>query len=163
MKVKFVVDEDLVNYRLCSMFIGFPKCDFKCDRENGNQICQNSALAREPDIDVDIDELVERYCANPLSQAVVCGGLEPLDSFDDLKAFCRAFRERSRDDIVIYTGYKLHEAEDKINELRFYEPLVVKYGRFIPNRPSKFDHQLGVTLASNNQVSVRYWNGGEYI
>ena len=30
-------------------------------------------------------------------------------------------------------------------------PIIIKWGRYIPNRPSRYDEILGVTLASDNQ------------
>ena len=43
MIIKQLVDEDFVNYKKPSMFIGFPTCDWKCERECGHQgLCQNS-------------------------------------------------------------------------------------------------------------------------
>jgi len=35
MKLKFLIDEDFVNYKEPSMFIGFPNCTFKCDIDSG--------------------------------------------------------------------------------------------------------------------------------
>ena len=56
MKLKFLNDVDYINYKKPSMFIGFPKCSFKC----GRAICQNAALANEPDIEVNVDEIIDR-------------------------------------------------------------------------------------------------------
>ena len=33
--------------------------------------------------------------------------------------------------------------------------VIIKFGRFIPNRPSRYDEVLGVTLASDNQFAMR--------
>ena len=52
MKVKGITDECFTDYKLPAMFIAVNSCSFKCDRENGCQLCQNMALAREPDIEV---------------------------------------------------------------------------------------------------------------
>ena len=156
MKVKFVVDEDFVNYYRPAMFIGFPYCNFKCDKENGNKICQNGKLANEPNIEVSIDELVDRFIVNPISKSIVCGGLEPLDSYEDLLELIKKFRVYTDADIVIYTGYTEKELGNKIDELASYHNIVIKYGRFIPNQPSHKDKVLGVKLASSNQYAKRY-------
>ena len=156
MKTKGINFEDFVNYKKPSMFIAFPNCSFKCDRECGRAVCQNSTLANKKNIEVSIDSLIERYGQNPITKAVVCGGLEPFDSWVELQCFIINFRQWFPDDIVIYTGYKEEEVKDKIEWLKLYEPIVVKYGRFIPNEVSHFDHTLGVKLSSPNQYAVRY-------
>ena len=33
--------------------------------------------------------------------------------------------------------------------------IIIKFGRFIPNKPSRFDELLGVELASDNQYAMR--------
>ena len=45
MKLKGLVDEDIVNYHKTSMYLIFPFCSFKCDHECGQKVCQNSSLA----------------------------------------------------------------------------------------------------------------------
>jgi len=156
MNLKFVIDEDIANYKKTSMFIGFPHCSFKCDRECGEPICQNSQLALDPTFDVDSKELVRRYMLNPLTHAIVIGGLEPLDDWEELKRFILDVRMYSNDDIVIYTGYYPEEIEDKIEILKTYQNIIVKFGRFIPNRDERFDSVLGVNLASDNQYALHY-------
>ena len=52
MILKQIIDEDFVNYREPSMYLIFPHCSFKCDKENGTQYCQNRGLALEPDIEI---------------------------------------------------------------------------------------------------------------
>ena len=52
MKIKGLIDEDWVNYKKPSMYIAFPRCSFKCDKECGRQVCQNSALANEKNIEI---------------------------------------------------------------------------------------------------------------
>ena len=69
------------------MVIGFPKCNFKCEKECAEVHCQNKQLALQPDIQIDIDKLCERYINNPITKAIVCAGLEPFDSIDDLLEF----------------------------------------------------------------------------
>ena len=153
MIIKQLVDEDFVNYKKPSMFIGFPSCTWKCEKECGVRCCQNSALAQAPNINVSIDTLIERYVNNPITQSVVCGGLEPLDSLDDLQCFIMNFRYYSPDEIVIYTGYKEDEIQDKLEWLKYYEPIIVKFGRYIPNQQPHYDNVLGVKLASDNQYA----------
>lgn len=84
MIIKQLLDEDFVNYKKPSMFIGFPSCSWKCDRECGMQVCQNSALASSPIKNIGFKTIVNRYINNPITSSVVCGGLEPFDTWDDL-------------------------------------------------------------------------------
>ena len=158
MKVKGLVEEDFVNYKLPSMYIVFPRCSFKCDQENGNRICQNGARAHEIDIEISYDEIVERYKKNPISRAIVMAGLEPFDSFDDLYELVRKFRRTLADDIIIYTGYNENEIEPMIKKITKFSNIIIKFGRFIPNDEGYFNEELGVKLASRNQYTVRYKN-----
>ena len=107
MLVKGIIDEDFINYKKPSMVIEFPYCTFKCDKECGQQVCQNSALVKEKDIEVDPLQLVHKYLTNPITKAIVCQGLEPFDSFNDLFTIIHELRKNfmNQDDIVIYTGY----------------------------------------------------------
>ena len=68
MKIKGVTMEDLVNYKKISMFVIFPYCTFKCEKECGEHCCQNSALAQTPSIEVDIETLVNNYCFDKINQ-----------------------------------------------------------------------------------------------
>ena len=153
MKLKGLNDYDICNYKDPSMFLIFPNCTFKCDKECGRPICQNSALAHEPEAEIRSIDVVQRYLNNSLTHAIVCGGLEPFDSWDDLWSFICVFRGFSKDPIIIYTGYKEEEVQDKIEFLSQLDNIIVKFGRFIPNSPHIFDTILGVELASNNQYA----------
>ena len=152
MLVKFITDEDIVNYKKTCMVIGSPVCiDFKC----GKELCQNSPIAKTNDIEVDNLKIVRRYLNNPLTQAVVMQGLEPMDSFNDVTEFIGKFRCRCTDDIVIYTGYTKCEIKEEINILKKWNNIIIKYGRFVPNQEKHYDEVLGVELASNNQYAEK--------
>ena len=153
MQLKGLKDEDFINFKLPSMFLIFPYCNFKCDNECGQNICQNSNLVQEPIINIDILKIVERYNNNPLTHAIVCGGLEPFDSWEDLYSLCCVFRGFSKDPIIIYTGYKEEEIYEYLTKLKSFKNIIIKFGRFIPNSPHIFDEILGVELASNNQYA----------
>lgn len=154
MKVKNIIFEDFVNYKKPSMFIGMPSCTFKCDKEAGCQVCQNSDLANSPTIEINNDEIIKRYLNNPITEAIVLGGLESFDTFEELYNFIKIFREKSNDDIVIYTGYYPDEIEDKIKELYSFKNIYIKFGRFIPNSQKIYDNILGIELSSNNQFTL---------
>lgn len=151
MKIKGLISEDFVNYKKVSMTIMFPHCTFKCGAEH----CQNSPLAKSKAYDIDIDETIEKYLDNPITEAIVMQGLEPLDSWSDLLLFIEKFREKAQDDVVIYTGYDKSEITDKINILKQFPNIVIKTGRYIPNQEKHYDEVLGVELASPNQKAER--------
>lgn len=154
MKIKGLQDEDFVNYKKPSMFIGTSMCDWKCCNEQclDKSICQNSSLANSKTIDVSADEIYRRYINNPITKAVVIGGLEPMLQFSDVLELIKIFRDNScNDDIVIYTGYYKEEIADKIALLSKYKNITIKFGRFILNQEKHYDEVLGVYLASNNQ------------
>lgn len=155
MHVKQIIFEDFVNYKKPSMFIGFSKCSFKCDKEFGSCICQNSSLANSPSIEVSEKEIAERYISNPITSSIVCGGLEPFDTFEELINLITEIRNLTDDDIVIYTGYKYEEIKDKINILKKFNNIIIKFGRYIPNSSKKYDDVLGVYLSSENQYALR--------
>lgn len=155
MIVKGITDEDFINFKVPSMFIASATCSFKCDMEYGLPICQNGALANQPDIEVSMIGLIERYQDNPITKAIVFGGLEPLDD-DDTLIFISLLRSMNiMDDVVIYTGYTEEEVGDKLIELKKLKNVIVKFGRFLPGHQPHYDPVLGVKLASNNQYAER--------
>lgn len=165
MRVKDICDVDTVNYKKLSMFISTYTCDFKCDRECGESVCQNSPLAAEPTIEVDDAEIVRRFFENPLTEAIVIGGLEPLDDYHEIFNFLCEIRRYMKEhnisiteapDIVIYTGYEVGEFNGiAISLYAFVLPIIMKVGRFIPHQTSHFDEVLGVELASDNQRGMK--------
>lgn len=171
MLIKGITDEDLVNYKLPSMYIATATCSFKCDKEHGSPICQNGSLATQPSIDISITSLILRYLENHITKAVVFGGLEPFDQLGDLIDFIRLFRGidyyARHDDIVIYTGYTKEElfggrfdsyfykGMNLHGFLSLYKDIIVKFGRYIPGQEPHLDPVLGVMLASDNQFAER--------
>lgn len=153
--IKGLVDEDFIQYKKPSMFIIFPFCNFKCDKEAGCAICQNSALAHEPKFDMPIIDIIKRYIDNPITKALVFGGLEPFDNRGQLFWFIRELREYIQDDIVIYTGYTEDELQEEIQIYKQFPNIIIKFGRFIPNQEKHYDEVLGVELASPNQYARR--------
>ena len=156
MKIVNVIDEDIINYKEISMFIGVPFCSGKCWKEAGldPSICQNNCLREARLIEIEPKALVERYDKSELSRAVVFGGMEPMDSFDDLCRFIFWFRlNHKKDKIIIYTGYREEELKYKLSILKTYGNIIIKFGRYVPNSPPRYDDILGVTLASDNQYA----------
>lgn len=98
-------------------------------------------------------KLIERYMNNPITSAIVCGGLEPFDSWDDLQELVYRLRLNTNDDIVIYTGYEYKEINYAVDWLTQFPNIIIKFGRFIPNQQPHYDEILGVKLASDNQYA----------
>ena len=159
MFIKSLIDEDFVNYKKPSMFIGCHSCTFKCDKLAGKQVCQNGTLANAPNININTKELVNRYLENSYSEAVVFGGLEPFDDIDNVIKFIIELRNKCKDDVVIYTGYTEEEIQNKFEpefkQLVSLKNIILKYGRYIPNEKSHIDEILGVSLQSGNQYAVK--------
>ena len=155
MKLKGIIDYDCTNYIEPTLTLEFPYCDFKCDKLNGCQVCQNSALAHAPDIDVSGETIWKMYSENPLTKGFCCQGLEPFDSHMDLIEFIKFIRidKQCLDPIIIYTGY--NKGEDIITEkaLLNWPNIIVKWGRFYPLNFPHYDEVLGVNLASDNQYA----------
>lgn len=157
MRIKGLIDESFVDYKKPSMYIAFPFCDWKCERDAGCAICQNSQLAHEPIIEISELAIISRYVKNPITKAIVMSGLEPLNSIDELYSLCYELRKYTNDDIIIYTGYTEEEFKQMTNIHRFYNipNIIIKFGRFIPNQEKHYDEILGVELASPNQYARR--------
>ena len=158
MKVKGIIDYDCTNYKVPCLTIEFCYCTFKCDKLNGCQVCQNSHLAAEPDIEISGEEIWSLYESNPLTKAFCFQGLEPFDSFMDLIDLIKFIRitKKCNDPIVIYTGY--NKGEDTIVEmsLKHFSNIIIKWGRFILGHEPHYDPVLGVNLASNNQYGDEF-------
>lgn len=168
MEIKFLIDEDIVNYKKISMVVGMPKCDGKCWKDlndkGGNYdwtLCQNHSIQQEKSTYISIDDLSRRYKSNPLTKAIVFAGMEPLLSKRDIIDFITWLRnvELCGDDIVIYTGYKEDEkeAQEFLKDLKTCGAfnIIIKYGRYVPDQDPHVDQVLGVKLASDNQYAKR--------
>lgn len=157
MRVKAVVDEDFTNYKRAAMFIGTISCGGKCCIEAGIplSVCQNDGWRSCAPITISDEELCSRYQNNPLTSAIVFGGLEPMEQFNELFSFLHTLREDfcCYDDVVIYTGYDADEIMQQIDALKQYRNITIKFGRYKPGEQPHFDDVLGVWLASGNQYA----------
>lgn len=128
------------------MFLAFPQCNtWKCEK------CHNADLRHQLNIEVAPIDLVFRYLQNPLSEAIVFGGLEPLDTFTDVLELVSAFRKGTQDPIIIYTGYEREEITNMVEDLSQYSNIIMKFGRYLPDYDGYTNLVLGVRLASANQ------------
>lgn len=159
MRVKAVIDESFNNYKKPAMFIGTISCGGKCCTEANLplSVCQNDPIRHANNIEIPDETLCERYLDNPITEAIVFGGLEPFEQFEEMIHFIRLLRMdyECQADIVIYTGFYPHEIQNEIRELQAYGNIIVKFGRFIPNMESVYDSVLGVKLSSLNQFAER--------
>ncbi len=156
MKVRYITDEDFVNYKSPSMFIGTSFCNWKCCTEQNLDIrvCQNAPLAKSKIIDYSNKKIYDRYISNDITKSIVLGGLEPMLQFDELYKLIKYFRENEcYDTFVIYTGYYPDEVQDMLDRLVHMKNIVVKFGRYIVGDQPHYDDILGVCLASYNQYA----------
>ena len=156
MIVKDIISEDFLQYSKPSMFIITTKCSFKCEKDSGCPgMCQNAKVVLQPDVQVANSKIVSMYEQNKITQAIVFGGLEPFDTFEEMLALIQEFRTKLNDDIVIYTGYTESEISDKVEILKQFKNIIVKFGRYVPNTSARYDEVLGVHVASPNQYARR--------
>lgn len=159
MRIKTIVDEDFVNYKMPTMFIGTISCEGKCCTEAGIplSVCQNDGWRSCAPVAISDEDICIRYLRNDITHAIVIGGLEPFEQFEEMFNLISKlrFEFKCMDDVVIYTGYNKSEIQQEIEALRFFENIVVKFGRFVPDATHRFDGVLGVELASDNQYAER--------
>lgn len=159
MRVKTVVDEDFTNYKKASMFVGTISCGGKCCTEAGLplSVCQNDGWRSCAPIVISDRELCQRYLHNPVTSAIVFGGLEPMEQFGELCKFLFMLRNvfGCSDDVVIYTGYNREEIASQVERLKEYKNIIIKFGRYRPNEDSHLDETLGIRLASGNQYAEK--------
>lgn len=142
--------EDFCNYKQPSMFLIASKCDFKC----GKELCQNSDLALAASKVFTYESIYNAFVSNPITKAIVLGGMEPFLQFEEMCGLIKYFRDHGNNSpFVIYTGYNKNEIVPQLEQLKSYKNIIIKYGRFIPNDESRFDGVLGITLASKNQYA----------
>lgn len=151
-----VVAEDFCNYKLPSMFLITSYCDFKCCHEDGfaESVCQNEPLIKDTEVKkFNIDTIIESYINNPITKAIVFGGLEPIKQFDEVKDFINTLRwdYNNFDPVVIYTGYYPEEIADELSILSKFDNIIVKFGRYKPDNKPHYDKILGVNLVSDSQ------------
>jgi len=156
-RIKTIVDEEFQDYKKPAMMIATCKCDWKCLKEQGLDVslCQNYELRNGKNIDISISFIIDRYINNSITKAIIINGLEPFLQFDEILELIKKFRLVSDDDIVIYTGYYPEELTKELAILNKYKNIIIKFGRYIPNRNKKYDNILGVELISDNQFALK--------
>lgn len=160
MKLKVILDETYGDFEKAAMLLVAPTCYQKCVG------CQNLYLTNVRTKTYSDEYIVNRFLKNQFTEAIIIGGLEPLDDIDDVYSFVLNLLamtySANRPTLVIYTGYTLTELpelegwDEVETALKMYNKALVKFGRYIPNKPSVWSPELGVYLASNNQGVIDY-------
>ena len=133
------------DYKEVGILLASPVCHNNCKN------CQNSHLKnREPNTYC-VEDLINEIKNNKFVKSVIFGGLDCFDSFDETLNFISKFREISNEDIVLYTGKTENMLIDKLNILKKYENIYVKFGEYLENSEKIFDEIGGIWLASSNQ------------
>lgn len=101
MRVKAIEVEAFGDYKYPAMLIGANGCDWKCERDCGEKLCQNSSLATSPTIEVAPYRLFELYQSSTVTRAIVFGGLEPMLQIEEILEVIDYFRRRTDDPIII--------------------------------------------------------------
>lgn len=156
MKLKQIIVEDFVNYKLPAMFIATSICNWKCCKEQNLDIrvCQNAPLSNSITKEISNQYIYEQFVNNPITKAIVIGGLEPMLQFDEVIDLIDYFRSRKElAPFIIYTGYYPEEIKEHIAQLKKYKNIIIKFGRYKQNDKQKYDEILGVVLASSNQYA----------
>ena len=162
MRVRKLLTERFQDYKVPSMYLAACFCDWKCCPDKP-YVCQNNPVTKLPVTDIPDDEILDAYLADPITEAIVIAGLEPLLQVREVASLIRRAVERDvRTTFVIYTGYTKDEAKyigffDELKATGFGSgvDVIMKYGRYIPDRQPHFDEVLGVDLASDNQYGER--------
>lgn len=156
MRVKGIIEEDFTNYKVPAMFINTCFCDFKCCNELGIdvEVCQNAPLANSPIKKIADEVICEHFVRNPITKAIVVGGMEPFLQYEELDALIGLFREEGINaPFIIYTGYYPEEIQPALSLLKKYKNIIVKFGRYVPDKPHRYDEVLGIELSSDNQFA----------
>lgn len=159
MIVRTIVDEDFVQYKEPCMYIATAFCNGKCCKEVGIplSVCLNDAWRGTATIAMVDEGIIERYLSNSITTTICFAGLEPFEQFNQVYDFIEKLRKdySCNNMVLIYTGYTKEEIPEQIDKLKDFDNIIVKFGRFIPDKPSRFDDVLGVQLASDNQYAER--------
>lgn len=157
MRLKNIIEEDFVQYKEPCMFLTTCFCNWKCCTEIGADICmcQNSPAYDSPIVNKRNEALVKKYLKNDITKSIVFGGFEPMLQFDEMLELVKCFRSKTDDIIVIFTGFRENEIADKIEQLKQFKNIIVKFGRYRPGEKPHRDEVLGVELANDEQHAVK--------
>ena len=147
------------DYKKSGILLCVSFCDWKCCKEANipESVCQNNKIASQEIHEIEFKDLI-KVVKNSYTDSVIFAGLEPLLQIDEVVSCIEALRDSGvTKDILIYTGYYLEEIDSRTIEKLKTLKVILKCGRYIPDRPSKYDEVLGVTLVSDNQYGVKLY------
>lgn len=152
--------DNTTDYKYTSLLFVFPYCSNKCKN------CQNYEIQNMTPISYLYSSIINFYNQLTTHKSIVCAGLEPFDSFEELQLLFDVFMKNHKPvDFVIYTGYEYEEIKDKVkilltvfnNNQNFKSKLIIKFGRYDENKFKTWHSELlGVDLATNNQYVSCY-------
>lgn len=156
-----VKSDDMVDYKKTSLLLAFPCCFKNCED------CQNKHLRTQEVIEYSVSSIVNYYNRLSEHQAIVCAGLDPIDSLPELEIILKTLLNNNKSvDFVIYTGYKkdeigLYVLPYLLSCFEKYgketDKLIFKFGEYNKNnKNSYFSKILGVNLVGDNQVAEQY-------
>lgn len=150
------MQEVFQDYKKSALLLSTCFCDWKCCNEAGidKSVCQNNKIAQQKEVVVSFSSLLKKVRSS-ITDSIIFAGLEPLLQIDEVVQCIDYLREHNvKKDIIIFTGYYLEEIDHNTLERLSDKRVILKCGRYIPNRPSVFDQVLGITLVSDNQYGV---------
>lgn len=145
------------DYKKSALLLCCISCDWKCCIEAGIDVsvCQNHNIIKQREVYLPFDVILNKVNLS-ITDSIIFGGLEPLLQSDEVCGLIEYLREQGvKKDILVYTGYYIEEIDKEVIKRLKNCHVILKCGRYIPNKPKKFDKILGITLASDNQYSVQ--------
>lgn len=150
------------DYKKTSLYIPFINCTLKCvkeAKERGEYMveCQNHSLLKLKEyLHISVEDIKKQYIDNnPFIEAVILSGLDPFDSWEDAYEFITEFRKISDMEIVIFTGYEPFEIHEKLLQIKNFSNIIIKFGRYKPLEPKRYDEIGMITLISGNQRFIK--------
>lgn len=161
-KLLDIKTDNIIDYKKTSLLLVFPFCSGKCGEECQNKHLMGTVPTKYKNIDI-----INLYTNLPSHGAVVFAGLEPWDSFLEMKQLVKDFISQYKTvDIVIYTGYEYNEIKNQIQELvdcfntnvvNNDDNLIIKCGMYDVNKKEYWKSDiLGVNLATTNQTVISF-------
>lgn len=100
--------------------IWFQGCSLRCE---GCISVDTWATAREL---IPVDQLmIELTSYLPLVDGVTISGGEPFDQFEALLAIVVQLREKTKVDILVYTGYGIEDITDQLQQIKHYIDVLI--------------------------------------
>jgi len=156
MKLKQILHETYGDYKECSMLLIADNCINKCEG------CHNQHLLQLESKIFPDEEIIKRFVENPLSKAIIFGGLEPMDQAEEVEKFIfTAINMGIACPIIIYTSYNplsyVFRCSNVMEAIKQYlGKVIIKHGPYKKDLKPVFNEDLGVTLASSNQYTIVY-------